>query len=60
MQEFKNSKITVSNMYGAELSITVSWEAEIPEWIETFKCILAWLKFDPKTIDELLGQKEEV
>jgi len=48
MQEFKNSKITVSNMYGAELSITVSWEAEIPEWIETFKCILAWLKFDPK------------
>ena len=60
MQEFKNSKITVNNMYGTELSITVSWEAEIPEWIETFKCILAWLKFDPETIDEFLGQKEEV
>ena len=60
MQEFKNSKITVNNMYGTELSIIVSWEAEISEWIETFKCILAWLKFDPETIDELLGQKEEV
>ena len=60
MKEPINPKITVSNIYGAELSITVSWEAEISEWIETFKCILAWLKFDPKTIDELLGQKEEV
>ena len=59
MQEFKNSKITVNNMYGTELSITVSWEAEISEWIEIFKCILAWLKFDPKIINELLGQKEE-
>ena len=54
-----NPKITVSNVYGTELSVIVSWEAEISEWIEIFKCILAWLKFDPETIDELLGQKEE-
>jgi len=59
MKEPINPKITVSNIHGTELSVTVSWDAEIFEWIETFKCILAWLKFDPKIINELLGQKEE-
>jgi len=64
MQEPKNYKITVSNMHGAELSLTISWEADIYEWIEVFKCILYWLQFNPEQIDKLhlsthLGQEGE-
>jgi len=61
MQEPKNYKITVSNMHGAELSLTISWEADIYEWIEVFKCILYWLQFNPEQIDKLhLSTQEDI
>ena len=59
MEKPKDPKIVITNIIGKELSVTVSWEADIYEWIDTFKLILRWLTFSPEEIDKLLGQKNE-
>ena len=58
----KNDSITVTvvnNKYlNRELHLTMNWDADINDWIETFKTILTHQTFCPETIKELFEHED--
>jgi len=55
-----NITITVVNnkMLNNELRITMNWDADLENWIETFKTILTHQTFCPETIKELFEHED--
>ena len=57
-----NDSITVTVVnnknLNRELRLTMNWDADINDWIETFKTILAHQTFCPETIKELFEANE--
>ena len=58
----KNNSITVTvvnNKYlNRELCLTMNWDADINDWIETFKTILTHQTFCPENIKELFEHED--
>jgi hypothetical protein len=49
----------VNNKYlNRELRLTMNWDADINDWIETFKTILTHQTFCPETIKELFEHED--
>jgi hypothetical protein len=52
--------ITVANnkYLNRELRLTMNWDADLENWIETFKTILTHQTFCPETIKELFEHED--
>jgi hypothetical protein len=58
MEEYKDNKITVTDCRGHSLTLTLSWDADIEAWTETFKTIMTFLTFHPNSIAEMFASDE--
>ena len=56
--EDEYNEITVKDAYDRMLTLKVSWDADIYEWINNFKVILKWLTFCDGTIKRAFPEEE--
>ncbi len=54
----QNEFIEVTDQKGNKLTLEVSWEENIWEWVRIFKVILKWLDFADETIEKALGKEK--
>ena len=52
-------KITVENIYGDELIVTVDLHTNIWRWGDVFRTILTWIRFGSGSIDDLIRREDE-
>jgi hypothetical protein len=57
-EQRENIKITVEDGDGRIMITTVNWDANIWQYVETFRAILYWLTFQPKSIDRALPNED--
>ena len=52
--EPQDIRITVSNVDGDIMSLTLPWDAALEHMTDTFRTILFWLTYAPATIDNYI------
>jgi len=55
--ENKFITITVENSDGTKMSQQLHYDSDIWDWAETFKTIMIWLTFTPKSIENIMRDK---
>jgi len=57
--DVKHQEITIRQPNGKTLTIKLYWDADIFEWIHTFRTILKWLTFSDGLINDKFPEEEE-